>query len=472
MHTPAHRHADPLRDQLRTGPQTARALARGLQASQPTLSRALQALGSEVLRIGAARSIQYALRDATRSDLVAPVFRVTDQGQLQALGTLVPVCPGGFVMQQADGVQAHTDGLPWWLFDMRPQGYLGRAYNLRHGPALGLPERLSDWNDAHVMRALLRQGGDLPGNLLVGDAAQQEFVNTRLPQPIALAGKAQAYAALALAAARGEHAGSSAAGEQPKFTACAQCDGDGDGDGAGAEGVSAHVIVKFSSAVPSPVSERWRDLLLAEHLALQLLGAHGIAAARTRVIDHGAQRFLEVERFDRVGVLGRRGLHSLTALDAQFVGRSGRWPEMVEALAQVRVVEPAAVQAASLLWAFGTLIGNTDMHSGNLSFMAEHGRPYQLAPAYDMTPMAFAPTAGGDLPVRRLELSIGSQVPAHVWRQALPLARAFVGRLTGLAPGLVVPGGADGGFSGGFSTCIDALGEHLALAEERIGRLA
>jgi hypothetical protein len=465
MPASAYRHAELLRDQLRAGPKTAKALAHGLQASQPTVSRALQALGAEVLRIGAARSIQYVLRDTTRADLAAPVFRVTPQGQLRALGTLVPVCPEGFVMQQADGVHGHTDGLPWWLFDMRPQGYLGRAYNLRHGPALGLPERLSDWNDTHVVRALLRQGGDLPGNLLVGDAAQQAFVNTSLPPPIALAGKAQAYAELALAAARGEHAGSSAAGEQPKFTAYAQCDGDG------AEGVSAHVIVKFSSAVPSPVSARWRDLLLAEHLALQVLGAHGIEAARTRVIDHGSQRFLEVERFDRVGALGRRALHSLTALDAQFVGRSGRWPEMVQALAQERVVEPGAVQAASLLWAFGTLIGNTDMHSGNLSFMAEHGRPFQLAPAYDMTPMAFAPTAGGDLPVRPLELTIGSQVPAHVWRLALPLAQDFVERLARLAPGLAVPGGAGAGFSEGFSACIDALGGHVALAEERIGRL-
>lgn len=31
------------------------------------------------------------------------------------------------------------------------------------------------------------------------------------------------------------------------------------------------------------------------------------------------------------------------------------------------------------LWAFGMLIGNTDMHHGNLSFISSHGRPYQLA---------------------------------------------------------------------------------------------
>lgn len=229
----------------------------------------------------------------------------------------------------------------------------------------------------------------------------------------------------------------------------------------------AHVIVKFSAAVQSPVSERWRDLLLAEHVALQVLRDHGIAAARTQVIDHGGQRFLEVERFDRVGALGRRALHSLTALDLEFVGHSGRWPEMVAALAREGVVQPEAVDAAGLLWAFGTLIGNTDMHSGNLSFMAEQGRPYQLAPAYDMTPMAFAPTAAGEVPVRPLALVIGPQVAPHTWRQALALAQDFVGRLAGLGR----KGGAKGGFSEGFAACIDALSAHVAQAGERIGRL-
>ncbi|CAN7467518.1 type II toxin-antitoxin system HipA family toxin YjjJ [Acidovorax sp. LjRoot66] len=467
MPTSTRRHADQIRDLLRSGLKTARELADNLGTSQPTVSRALQALGPDVLRLGASRSIQYALRDASRADLVAPIYGVTAEGRLQGLGTLVPVYPEGFVMAQADGaVQGHTDGLPWWLFDMRPQGYLGRAYNQWHGPALGLPERLADWNDSHVMRALLREGGDLPGNLLVGDAAQQAFVNAGVPVPIALAGKARAYAALALAAARGEQAGSSAGGEQPKFTAYAQCGGSGRGSAA-AMAEPAHVIVKFSAAVQSPVSERWRDLLLAEHVALQVLRDHGIAAARTQVIDHGGQRFLEVERFDRVGALGRRALHSLTALDLEFVGHSGRWPEMVAALAREGVVQPEAVDAAGLLWAFGTLIGNTDMHSGNLSFMAEQGRPYQLAPAYDMTPMAFAPTAAGEVPVRPLALVIGPQVAPHTWRQALALAQDFVGRLAGLGR----KGGAKGGFSEGFAACIDALSAHVAQAGERIGRL-
>lgn len=144
---------------------------------------------------------------------------------------------------------------------MRSQGYLGRAYNQRHGARLGLPKCLSDWGDTHALRALLLQGEDLPGNLLLGSAAHEQFVNAPDPTPIAAVNRLQAHAELAASAARGELCGSSAAGEQPKFTAYVQPEG----------GPAVHVIVKFSASLPGPVSERWRDLLLAEHIALQVL---------------------------------------------------------------------------------------------------------------------------------------------------------------------------------------------------------
>lgn len=132
----------------------------------------------------------------------------------------------------------------------------------------------------------------------------------------------------------------------------------------------------------------------------------------------GAQRFLEVQRFDRLGARGRRALHSFAALDAEFVGSGGNWPVIARALWKSGVITPQAFDTACLLWAFGTLIGNTDMHSGNLSCMSEGRRPYELAPAYDMTLRAFAPTAGGGLPDRTLELTVGKQVSAAAWKGA------------------------------------------------------
>lgn len=442
--------AERARTCLRRGSRTARELMTELGVSQLTLSRALRTLNGDLISFGAARSIQYTLRDVTRQALQAPVYRVCAAGQLQELGMLLPVHPEGFVMAQTDGTHVHHDGLPWWLFDMRPQGYLGHAYNLRHGSQLGLPSRLSDWNDVHVLRTLLLQGEDLPGNLLFGDDARDLFVNASPARAIEQASKAPIYATFAAAATRGEHQGPSAGGEQPKFTTYAQC----------ASG-PAHVIVKFTALNDSSVSERWRDLLLAEHLALEVLHDHGVAAARSAILDHGAQRFLEVCRFDREGPLGRHALFSVQALEAEFVGNAGNWPQAVRALAREGVVEPEAVEQTELLWAFGTLIANTDMHGGNLSFMAEHGRPFQIAPAYDMTCMAFAPTSGGELPVRELPLHISNEVAAFAWQKALPMAMDFLSRMEHCEA-----------LSSGFTGCLAALASRMETAGYRIARLA
>lgn len=455
MQSASDRHADRLRQLLRDGPESARSLASALNVSQPTVSRALLAMGDDVVSFGAARSIRYSLRDESRPLQQQPIYRVDTDGRMRPLGQLVPVKPVGFVMQQTDGGNLHSDGLPWWLFDMRPQGYLGRAFCRHHGPVLALPETLSAWGDSHVMAALVQQGADLPGNLLVGELAHRQFINAPAPVAISRPDKPRAYARLAAAAARGDVAGASAAGEQPKFTAFVQT------DHGGVQAAPAHVIVKFSELADSPVSERWRDLLLAEHLAMQVLAQAGIAVARTAIVDHAGQRFLEVERFDRVGSLGRRALHSLAALDAEFVGSAGRWPDIAQALCKEKCIKPEAVKAVQLLWAYGHLIGNTDMHAGNLSFMAEHGRPYDLAPAYDMTPMAFAPQTGGGLPQDMPAPHVAEQVSPVAWQQALPLAQRYVQAVQ-----------QNKGWSPRFEPCIAALQAHVEGAMWRIERLA
>lgn len=443
-------HADSIRMQLSLRPMTARQLAEIIGVSQPTISRALNEFGDNLVKIGAARSIQYAVRDTTRGLPDIPIFRINADGRIRSLGTLIPVRPEGFVMRQENGITLYSDGLPWWLYDMRPQGYLGRAYAARHGVELGLPDRLSDWTDTHVLQSLISNGFDMVGNLILGERARDHFLAAPSLEPMAEIQKAVGYPRLASEAARGEIPGSSAGGEQPKFTAHVIT-----------QSGPSHVIVKFSEVEDNSVSERWRDLLLAEHHALETLRNAGISAARTQIYDYGAHRFLEIERFDRIGNLGRRGLFSLAALDAEFAGLgSAGWPTIAQQLAISGQINQDAANGANLAWAFGSLIGNSDMHNGNLSFISEHGRPYEIAPAYDMTPMSFRPRSGGGLPDNILEANIHVSVPNETWLYAVDLARAFLARVK-----------SETRFSERFAPCVTALELHIESASAKIERL-
>lgn len=432
------RHSDILRLILGRGPATARKIVENTGLSQPTVSRALAALGDEIVRIGVGASIQYAVRDYSRGFGVVPVFRVSDAGQIRELGQLTPVRPDGFVMVQADGVTIHSESLPWWMFDMRPQGYLGRAYASTHATNLGLPSNPDTWDDGGVVRALLSHGHDAVGNLLVGELARNRFIE--LPTPTPIVDRAGAYPRLAVAAGAGDLPGSSAGGEQPKFCAYTE---------------RGHVLVKFSAQDDNPVAERWRDLLMAEHFALATLGV------ASEILDVCGQRFLEVSRFDRVGKLGRVGMFSLKSLDAEFVGdATAPWPVIVARLAADNHVEQEAVADSALLWAFGVLIGNTDMHTGNLSFLSSHGRPYRLAPAYDMLPMGFQPRSGGGLVDTLPPAILTAAVGGETWRKALRLATEFL---------CLVRNSSE--FSPRFAFCIDALARHIEKASARIDRL-
>lgn len=428
-------HQDKVRWLLRQEPMTAKQLYDKLRISQPTVSRALKSLGEYIVRIGSGSAIQYALCDYSRGFGHAPIYRVTEEGIIKHLGDLIPVYPDGFVMKQADGVNCFSDSIPWWLYDMRPQGYLGRAYASAYAEELGLPTNPKHWDDTGVIRALLAHGHDAIGNLLIGDQARDHFVN--LPEPVPVD---RATAFPNLAAESGELPGSSAGGEQPKFCSYTE---------------RGHVLVKFTDAADNQISERWRDLLTAEHLALDVLGVE------TEVFDFGVQRYLEIPRFDRVGPFGRKAVISLGALDAEFVGGGGRpWPVLVKKLVEEDCVTAEALSRSSLLWAFGQLIGNTDMHTGNLSFISSHGRPYDIAPAYDILPMGFAPKTGGSMANELKPASLPEFINGEIWQVALGLAKEFMAKVS-----------CNGEFSANFAPCIKALQFHIDEAALRIARV-
>ena len=449
---------DALRLALSQGPVTGLYLQKKLNISQPTLSRLIRDLGREVVRIGAARSIQYTLRDRSTELDEFTVYRIDEQGRLALAGVLTPVRPDAFVMQDSTGNTRHSPGMPWWLLDQRPQGFLGRAFAARHAASLMLDARVDAWSDRQALRAILLHGHDSPGHWVLGHRARDWVLDFDPGEPISQTGKGAAYAQLADQASQGGQPGSSAGGEQPKFTAWALTP----------EG-PRHVLVKFTWADDNPVTQRWRDLLVAEHLALEALCEAGVPAARSWIHDHGSQRFLELERFDRIGARGRRALYSLSALDSEFARQAFEpWPVVMTTLAAQRIVSHTAQSLSQGLHAFGVLIGNNDMHGGNLSLVPSPDDiqppgprlPMELAPAYDMLPMAFAPRSSGELPSTLPPAQLHASVEHPHWQSALQAANRWLERLR-----------EDQRLSPSFAPCLQALDGHLRQAQARIERL-
>lgn len=81
------------------------------------------------------------------------------------------------------------------------------------------------------------------------------------------------YEQLASDALAGEIVGSSAGGEQPKFTYYAQTPSG-----------NKHVLVKFTVPQQTAVSQRWGDLLIAESIAAQILRDGGSTPSSQRCL--------------------------------------------------------------------------------------------------------------------------------------------------------------------------------------------
>ena len=359
------------------GVATSAELQLALGVSQPTVSRALAPLvqSGEVRTLGAARARRYLLpRNVEDVGIEIPVMRVDAHGQVTPFGRLIPLPGGRFWVDEADGVSKPHDGLPWFLDDMRPQGFMGRTFAQAH-PELQLAADPRNWNDDEALKALVLFGDDLPGNLIVGEQAFQRFHS--LAARASRVASYESYPALAEQAMQGTLGGSSAGGEQPKFCTVA---------------AGRHVLVKFSPAGDSPVDQRIRDLLVCEHLALQTLKLAGLPAATTQIFSAAKRTFLESERFDRTA-RGRIGMVSLQVYDTEYIGKIDNWAATANRMAETRLLTAADAAHLRLLEAYGLLIANTDRHYGNISLLLEDD-DWRLSPTYDMLPMLYAPVNG------------------------------------------------------------------------------
>ena len=415
------REVDRLLDVLRRGCLSGKEIQRELGISQPVMSRLVREAGPRLLRLGRSVATRYALpREISGVGQQAPVFRIDEQGQVIDHGVLHFLAGGGGWLERSSGDDQSFPDLPPFVDDMRPQGYIGRGFPALY-PELKLPGRISDWNEDHKLIALARRGEDCVGNLILGDESLDRFL-ARRAEPRTRAD----YPALALGVLAGQP-GSSAGGEHPKFAIAAG---------------ERHLLVKFASG-DGAVADRWRDLLVAEHLALEGLRAAGIPAPDSEWLDQEGSRYLEVGRFDRVGRRGRRGIISLYAINCHFLGYNPvDWSQASHRIIAEPTLSLTRADVDRVVWldTFGDLIGNTDRHFGNLSFFAEEARMLTLTPTpvYDMLPMVFAP-AGANLVERRFNPRPPNALNRRIWHQVATHALQYWARL-----------GDEGGLSDGF----------------------
>jgi HipA-like C-terminal domain len=408
---------------LRAGMATSAELEHTLGASQSWMSKTLRDLAKEgrVIKIGRTRGARYGLRREIEGIGSAwPLRRVDRAGSIEELGTVYALAADEYYLEADERALARgftwagaRTGLPYFLQDQRPGGFLGRAVPLRY-PEIGLPQRVLDWTDDHYLRYLTLRGSDPVSDLILGRSAFDDFVAQQRHASIVDADKrAECFPEFVDQVMRGALPGSSAAGEHPKFAVLLN-------DASG----QRHVLVKFSPPVDAAAGKRWSDLLIAEHHAHKVLQAAGIAAANSRIFRFEDRTYLEVDRFDREGAHGRVGVTSLLAIDTAFYRNLDNWNAAARRMNNDGRIDARTLERVRLVSTFGALIANTDRHFGNLAFYDNYDGRFELAPVYDMLPMLFAPEHD-QIVVRIFDPPDPCSDTLSVWARARVLAENY-----------------------------------------------
>ncbi|MFP4607229.1 MAG: HipA domain-containing protein [Thiohalospira sp.] len=406
----------------RLGTASRAELVEALGASAATVYRRLQEAEAQgrVIAFGRGPATRYAPRGPLfgRTREPVPIHRVDAAGRVQHLAVLDGLDAGATLVRSPSGGPlpsillgeagtGYYDDLPFFLQDLRPQGFLGRQFARS---VAGLPDNPERWSTSDIGTYLLDHAVDLPGDLLLGEAALE-----RLRGWHPLRAEPADFPALAERVLAGDVPGSSAGGEQPKFAA--EVDG-------------RAVLVKFSPPrAESAVARRSWDLLVCEHLALGTLAEQGFTVASSRLVEAGGRIFLESERFDRTREGGRLPALSLQSVDAEFVGAGQGWSRAARGLARRGLLADGTEETIVLAEIFGDWIENTDQHLGNITLQPQPGGTLTLAPLYDILPMRHAPRQGEVPPTPDFQSPV-ARGDGEQWRTAGEWARTFWQRAT------------------------------------------
>lgn len=142
-----------------------------------------------------------------------PLFRIDAEGRLHEDGRVHLAYPKGTRLEGA--MLSHRplademrdgwfEGLPYMLQDLRPEGFLGRAFARAHAGVLQVAEDARNGSDDDVLHALTLLGAGPSGCDIVGEAAYRLWTERAASRMHAIedAEIARAYPELARAARR------------------------------------------------------------------------------------------------------------------------------------------------------------------------------------------------------------------------------------------------------------------------------
>lgn len=396
-----HSNEELIKNALKYENLSSSAIAKATGISQPTVSRTLKKL--PVIKVGAGRNTVFALVEQQSPE---PLYKINKIGNITCLGHMHHQ-PQNRILLIQESKHISYEGLPFYFYDAIPSGFLG-SIHLKHivKSDQKLTTKSQDWSAQQVLHYMTNYGEDLTGNLVLGNAMAEKAANKNYP---VVTREDYSYIANSINQSP-ENLGSSIAGEQPKFTLY---------------NGKNHLIIKYSPPIleDNPVATRHRDLLICEHLALQALDAANIKASKTHL--HIDDRiYLEIERFDRIGLHGRKGMVSLKYIDAEYTDLNKTWPEIASALLNKRLITEETLLFVETAYAFGKYTANTDMHNGNFSLFLDDLQISTPTPIYDMLPMAYMPVQG-ELRNPELKAPRFIQVSNKANQNALTMAKTF-----------------------------------------------
>jgi len=125
-----------IKEYLEQGPATSKEIQAATGLNQSAVSRQIRDMGDNIIRLQNGRSPRYAVtRNAFGGNDKLPLSMIDAHGNTVLAAYIRPLVSGGFFVEPATGMPSLLlgesknglyDDLPYFLFDLSPQGFLGR----------------------------------------------------------------------------------------------------------------------------------------------------------------------------------------------------------------------------------------------------------------------------------------------------------------------------------------------------------